>query len=281
MAKAEFGDDGFVEIDSRWIHYVEAGTGFPLILIPGSYSTYRVWNSVLAILAERFRLFALDPLGAGDSDKPAAGFRYTIGEQADAIAKGIRSLRLGKAHVVGASYGGTIAFNLAARYPDRIGKIVSIEGGIVRPKSLPGSPLEKILKYPVLGDALIGAIRAGWLNEIALDTIAEGWPMTKAERGRMRKEISFNARSAKRAAWYWIGRSHETLTPFEEEAKRIAAPVLYLRGGRSEFWEMAAETVRFLEQYLPQARIQTVEDGIHDLPSQKPYAVAEAILNFL
>jgi pimeloyl-ACP methyl ester carboxylesterase len=104
--------------------------------------------------------------------------------------------------------------------------------------------------------------------------------MTANQKKTMRTEISFNARSASRAAWYWIAKSPQTVTPFEEEAKRIAAPILYLAGGKSDFREMAVENIRFLRQYLPQAKIVEFEDGIHDLATQKPREVARAILEF-
>jgi len=283
MAHAEFGDDEFVEVGGYTLHYVEAGKGAPVIFIPGAFSTYRTWNPILPILAKDYRVVALDYLGTGDSDKPQSGFRYTIGEQADLVEKFIRALPLGKTHLVGASYGGTIVFNVAARHPRVVGKIVSIEGGIVRPESLPASPLEKWLAHPVLGDFVLALFRTGWFNRAAVDVISGEWfpQMTGAERRRMLSELSFNVRSATRAAWHGIGNSHRTLLPFEEEAKRITAPILYLAGKRSEFREMTAETIRFLEAHLPRARILDYDDGIHDLQSQKPYEVARRIREFL
>jgi pimeloyl-ACP methyl ester carboxylesterase len=283
MARAEFGEDEFAEVDGYRLHYVEAGEGKPVICIPGSWSTYRVWNPILPILAKRFRVLALDYLGTGDSDKPQSGFRYTIQEQADLIAKLIRTLRLGKVHLVGASYGGAIVFNLAARHPQICGKIVSIEGGIIRPKPLPGSPIEKWFRYPVIGELVIGLIHTGWFNRMVLKVITgkSFAHLTGAERRRALEEISFNARSATRTAWYWIGKSPQTLVPFAEEAKRIKAPILYMVGGESDFLDMTAETIRFLDAYLPHAKILNFEDGIHDLQSQKPYEVAKQILQFL
>jgi pimeloyl-ACP methyl ester carboxylesterase len=175
-----------------------------------------------------------------------------------------------------------IVFNLAARRPDVCGKIVSIEGGIVRPKTPPSSPLEKWLRYPLLGDLAIALIRSGMFNRAAMQVIAGEWfeRMTDAERRRMLEELAFNTRSAARAPWYWIGRSHLTLIPFEEQAKQIQAPILYMAGKQSDFRDVTAETIRFLNAHLPRAEILNFDDGIHDLQSQKPYEVAKAILRF-
>ncbi len=283
LSKAEYGEDEFREVDGYQIHYVDVGRGTPVLMIPGSFSTYRTWNPIVPKLSEKYRLLLLDYLGTGDSDKPRSGFYYSIGEQADWIAKFLRSLHLGKVCLVGASYGGAIVFNLAARYPDLTGKVVSIEGGLLKPVKMPSNPMEKLLGYPILGDLVIAIIRSGLMNGMALEWIAGAWfsKMTAYQKKLMQTELSFNARSASRVAWNWIAKSPQTVLLFEEEAKRITAPILYLAGEKSDFREMAAETIRFLHEYLPQAKIVEFANGIHDLVIQKPGKVARAIMEFL
>jgi pimeloyl-ACP methyl ester carboxylesterase len=282
LSKAEYGEDEFIEIDGYQIHYVDIGRGKPVLLIPGSFSTYRVWNAVIPRLSEEYHLLALDYPGTGDSDKPRSGFGYTIGEQADIAARLILKLRLGKAHLIGASYGGVIVLNMAARYAHAVGKVVSIEGGILKPKIMPANPMENLLRFPILGDLVIAIIRSGLLNGIVLESIAGGWSakMTADQKQKMREEISFNARSASRVAWYSIAKSPRTVMPFEEEAKRIRAPILYLAGKQSDFRAMAEENIGFLREFLPQAKVVEFSDGIHDLEMQKPREVARAILDF-
>jgi len=282
LSKAEYGEDEFLEIDGYQLHYVEIGKGKPVLLIPGSFSTYRSWNGIIPRLCEDYRLLALDYLGTGDSDKPRSGFGYTIGEQADLADRLIRKLRLGRTHLVGASYGGAIVLNMAARYPDAVGKVVSIEGGILKPKNMPSNPIENLLRYPILGDVMIAIIRSGAMNRLVMRRVAGAWypKMTASQKQILLAEISFNARSASRAAWYSIAKSSRTVIPFEEEAKRIRAPILYLAGEQSDFRAMAGENIRFLRENLPQAKILELSDGIHDLAVQKPREVARAILEF-
>jgi pimeloyl-ACP methyl ester carboxylesterase len=283
LSRAEFGDDEFVQVGRYQLHYVEAGKGAPVILIPGSFCTYRTWNTIIPRLSPRFRVLALDYLGAGDSDKPRSGFGYTVEEQADLIAEMISTLRLGKTHLVGASYGGAIALNMAARHPEAVDKVISIEGGVVKPKSMPSAPLEGLLRFPILGDLVLGVMRTGALSSLAMIAIAGAWypHMTKNERRRMLWEQSFNIKAATRIPWYRISIAHRTTASFEEEAKRIRAPILYVHGGQSDFHTMTEENIRFLREFLPHAQIKCFEDGIHDLQSQKPYEVAEMILEFL
>jgi len=147
LSEAKYGKDRFIEVEGYNIHYVEVGTGHAVILVPGSFSTYRAWNRVIPLFSDHYRLLALDYVGTGDSDKPKKGFRYTVEEQADLTAKMIEKLELGKVHLIGGSYGGEIVLNVVVRYPDLANKVVSIEGGVVRPEELPGDPEEMAMEH--------------------------------------------------------------------------------------------------------------------------------------
>jgi pimeloyl-ACP methyl ester carboxylesterase len=129
--KAKYGADKFVLIGRDKIHYLEAGQGTPVIMIPGSYSTYRVWVHLMPLLAGSFRLLVPD----FPPDK-----ELTIREQSDLIAQMARQLKLGKVNLVGGAQGGATVFEFAARYPDLTGKIISIAGDLVHPDELKADP---------------------------------------------------------------------------------------------------------------------------------------------
>jgi pimeloyl-ACP methyl ester carboxylesterase len=282
-SKSKYGEDKFTEVDGYVLHYIEVGKGHPVILIPGSFSTYRAWNRIIPLLSERYRLLALDYLGTGDSDKPTKRFRYTIEEQADLIAKMIRKLGIGKVHLVGGSYGGAIALSLAVRHPDLISKVVSIEGGVVIPENMPQSPVEYFLRYPIIGDLFIALTKTNFMTGALIRLIAGKWypHMTSDDKKEMKEQLRHNGKSSSRIPWYWISVSHKTAKPFEEEAKSIKVPVLYLYGTESDFKKSILEpNLKFFRTYLPKIKIAGVDGGIHDLEFQKPKEVANLILEF-
>ena len=284
IRKAKYGTDKFVLVGLYKLHYVEAGAGEPTILIPGSYSTYRVWNRLMPLLAKEFRLLAFDYLGVGDSDKPRKGFDYTIQEQTDIIARAVRQLELGRVNLIGGSYGGAIVFDFASRYPDLTGKIVSIEGGIVKPDKMKGDPLEYCLKFPVIGDLLVQVARTGVLNKPVAKVVVGKWysSMTPTDKAETLEQVSCNAKSASRIPWYKISLARKTSKDIEETARSIKAPILYLYGTESNFKEILLDrNLEYLKTYLPQSWIVALEGGIHDLALQKPAEVADLILEFL
>jgi pimeloyl-ACP methyl ester carboxylesterase len=282
--RAKYGMDKFALVQKYKIHYVEAGQGEPVLLIPGSFTTYRVWNRLMPLLSVKYKLLALDYLGVGDSDKPRRGFDYTVQEQTDIIALMVRQLSLGKVNLIGGSYGGTIVFDFAARYPDLVGKIVSIEGGVIKPDKMKGDPMEYCLKFPVVGDLFVQVVRTGVLNGPAVREVAGKWypEMTHEDKHEVLHQIEANSRSASRIPWYKISIARKTSKNIEEEAKSIKSPVLYLYGTKSDFKTILLDrNIEYLNKYLPQAWIVALEGGIHDLAMQKPAEVADLILEFL
>jgi len=282
-AAAQYGQDRFIEVGGYALHYVEVGSGEPVLLIPGSFSTYRSWNRLIPLLRDHYRLLALDYLGAGDSDKPHTGFLYTIEEQADLIARMIPQLGVERMHLIGSSYGGAIVLNLAARYPERVDKVVSIEGGVVVPAEMPADPLTPLLRSPFLGRLLVALMRTGLLNGPAVRLVAGKWyeEMTPEDRRAQREELAYNAQSADRVVWHHVGMAARTSRDFTAEAKTIRAPVLYLYGERTDFAALVAENRRFLEQHLPHVRVVEAAGGIHDLAFQQPERTAALIRGFL
>lgn len=98
------------------LNYDETGTGATVVLVHGGWSDRNNWFAVIPALAESFRVVAYDRRGHGLSQRDAGGTRR---DQEDDLAGLIESLG-GQAHVVGTSFGGSIAIGLASRRPDLV-----------------------------------------------------------------------------------------------------------------------------------------------------------------
>jgi len=280
---AQFGADKFTTAQKHNAHYVEVGQGPPAILIPGLFGTYRGFSRMLPLLAPHFRLIALDNFGTGDSDTPDDDFTYTVPEQADMVVRLMDELNIRQATLIGVSYGGMISLNIAARYPDRVTSLVCIEGAVIMPKPSPYNFMEQGLDTPIIGDAIIGFIRSGLLNEvIAKDVMGYAWPtMADEDKSAVKEIISHYTDAATRQTWLSLARALRTSKDFTEEAKVIKAPVLYLYGDKSSFREMVDTNIDYFKTHLPNVNMVSFEDGIHDLELQKPKETAAMILDFV
>ncbi|MDB5460598.1 MAG: alpha/beta hydrolase, partial [Caulobacteraceae bacterium] len=64
-----------VVINGVRLHFVEGGSGPPILLLPGWPQSWYAWRYVMPLLAKAGRrVIALDPRGMGDSDRPASGY---------------------------------------------------------------------------------------------------------------------------------------------------------------------------------------------------------------
>lgn len=96
------------------ITYRMEGEGPPVVLLHGFFGDHRVWRRQFE-LAESFTVVAWDAPGCGGSSVPPADFR--IADYADCLAGFIEALGLERPHILGNSFGGTLALALAAQYP--------------------------------------------------------------------------------------------------------------------------------------------------------------------
>lgn len=104
-------------------HYERAGDGPPLLFISGTGGDLRVQPNVFASpLAKSFDLLAYDQRGLGRTDKPDVP--YSMADYADDAAALLDHVGWSDALVLGVSFGGMVAQELALRHPSRVKRLV-------------------------------------------------------------------------------------------------------------------------------------------------------------
>ena len=135
----------FITANELRLHAVVGGAGPPLLLLAGWPQTWYAWRLVLPALAERYTVVALDPRGAGLSDKPATG--YDTGTLATDAAQAMAALGYPQFALAGIDVGMWTAYALAADYPGKVSRLAV--GEAIIPGILPSALLlanEAIIK---------------------------------------------------------------------------------------------------------------------------------------
>jgi 3-oxoadipate enol-lactonase len=113
----------FVTANGIRLYFERAGSGPPLLFISGTGGDLRVKPNVFdGPLAKRFDLLAYDQRGLGQSDKPDVP--YSMADYADDAAALMASQGWDEAAVIGVSFGGMVAQELAIRHPERVKRLV-------------------------------------------------------------------------------------------------------------------------------------------------------------
>jgi pimeloyl-ACP methyl ester carboxylesterase len=144
----------FVNVDGARVHYQEFGEAAkpPIVLIHGYTASVYVWKTAAPLLAAAgFHVFAVDLLGFGYSEKPS-WFDYSIQAQARMISRFMNRLGIGRATVIGSSYGGAVALNLALDYPESVEKLVLVDA--VCNDDVKNHPLLRLASLPGVGEAM-------------------------------------------------------------------------------------------------------------------------------
>jgi len=124
------GNGEYVEVNGINLYYERHGTGRPLILLHGGLASGEMFGPILPVFAERHQVIIPDLQGHGrtaDIDRP-----IDLQLMADDIAALIDHLGLAKPDVVGYSLGGGVAFFIASKYPDKVGKLVMASANVRR-----------------------------------------------------------------------------------------------------------------------------------------------------
>lgn len=108
------------------LHYMTAGQGHPLVLIPGLMQSLQRWveRGYVEHFSQSFRVIALDPLGHGLSDKPHTASAYHMARCALDVLAVLDAEGVREAHIWGYSRGARIANTVATLYSERVTSLI-------------------------------------------------------------------------------------------------------------------------------------------------------------
>lgn len=144
----------FITVDGIRVHYQEFGDAAapPMLLIHGYTASVYVWKTVAPMFAEAgYRVIAVDLVGFGYSEKPS-WFDYAIQSQARILSRFLNRLGIGKAVVVGSSYGGAVALSFTLDYGEMVEKLVLVDSVINDDQK--DHPLLRLAAIPGIGESL-------------------------------------------------------------------------------------------------------------------------------
>jgi pimeloyl-ACP methyl ester carboxylesterase len=116
-------EEAFVLVDGAKIHYQRAGTGRPLLLLHGLVGSAKNWRRNIDFLARDSSVYAIDHFNMGQSER-VPGLNAGLEATADRLAALMDALGLDEADIAGHSHGGAVAMMFAARYADRVRRLI-------------------------------------------------------------------------------------------------------------------------------------------------------------
>jgi len=125
-----------------------------VLLIHGLAGSSKTWDAVMPLLAERYDVIAPDLLGHGESAKPSGD--YSLGAFASGLRDFLAVLDVPRVTIIGHSFGGGVAMQLAYQHPELLDRLVLVGSGglgrevswLLRLLTLPGFEYVMPLGFP-------------------------------------------------------------------------------------------------------------------------------------
>ncbi len=113
-----------ITLENDLVHYEVLGRGRPVIFVHGWLGSWRYWVPAMQQLSAKYRTYALDLWGFGDSGRNAKN--YDFKDQVELLHEFMEKLGITKAALVGHSLGAAICLRYASLYPDRAPRLALI-----------------------------------------------------------------------------------------------------------------------------------------------------------
>ena len=152
----------YVEHDGLRMHYVEEGTGDPIVLLHGEPTWGFLYRRMIPGLAAAGRVLAPDLFGFGRSDKPLSQDDYTYDAHFRSIERFALELDLRELTLVVHDWGGPIGLRFAVAHPDRVARLVILNTGVGV-----GAPSEPWLRFRALVREVGSEFTASRLVQVA------------------------------------------------------------------------------------------------------------------
>lgn len=275
--KASMAVDRYLQVGGLRVHVRETGhpDAPPVLLLHGLMGHAREWDSLVEVLASRFRIIAVDQRGHGETDH-ADG--YTAEVMAGDVVGILDALDIPRTHFVAHSMGGIIATLVAARFPHLVDRFVLIDVG---PDSL--TTEWGITQLPIVLRTFAESVYDD--VEEAVHEWLSGDPLAREPLLRHYVEHCLVPRPDGRLGWCFdarkLGQFGTSVSGAElwDAIGRITAPTLLIRGEHSHL--LSPESAQTMVRRLRRGSFAQIARGGHDLGVQQPEAVARAAFGFL
>ena len=277
--------EAWAQIGDLNVRYLDwGGDGPPMIALHGLASSAHWYDIVAQRLQEHGRMIAPDQRGHGQTTQAATGYDWqTLSSD---IVGLMDHLGIDKAVVMGHSWGGNVAGNLAARFPQRVEKLVLIDGGFVGRRQQPEATWESFKERARPRD--VTGNREEFLDRLRVQ-LAECWSdelerivqtMVYEDEDGQIKDILHpdNHAQVMRAMW---DESPSSSLP------KVMCPTLLVPAGPrperagSEFAQMREEMVEMASKAIKNCQVHWIPNTMHDIGYHKPGELAEVIIDFL
>ncbi len=263
----------FVVLDGTMVHYRDEGTGYPMVLLHGAFSSLHTFDKWTEILKNEFRIVRYDLLGFGLTGKHSSD-DYSMEAQLKILRGLLDVLRIDRCVLCGSSLGAWIAWEFALKYPSRLRKLLLMDAaGFLDKDSIP-LPF-KMARTPFANKVVRMVVRRNLLEQFVRQVYSNEEKITTELIDRYFELFS---REGNPDA-FLIMVNKTTYKDNTHRLSNIRVPTLIL-WGEDDKWIPLENAHRFLN-LIPKARLVIYESVGHLPMEEEPDDTAAEIRRFI
>ncbi len=271
----------YVEIHGSKIHYIDEGSGDPILFLHGNPTSSYLWRNIIPYLVPHGRCIALDLIGMGKSDKPDLDYRFF--DHSKYVEGFIEKLDLSNLTLVIHDWGSALGFHYAMRHENKIKGIAFMEA-FMKPMKWEDFPRDFRMGFKLFRTSGIGWLMISVMNMFVTQILPQsivrklsaeeknyyGDPYkTVQSRKPVRQgpcEIPIEGQPPD---------VYEVISNYNQKLQESEVPKLLFfatPGGIIDF-----KTVDWCKQNLKNLKVVDIGNGIHFLQEDNPHLIGEEL----
>lgn len=277
-------DSQYAEVKGSKMHYVDVGSGDPILFLHGNPTSSYLWRNVLPHLQDQGRCIAPDLIGMGRSDKPEIG--YTFEEHYAYLRGFIEELGLENLTLVVHDWGSGLGFHYANDHPDNVRAVAFMEA-LYRPWTYERMPRQFELLFRLMRTPVAGWLFVSVANGFVTQLLPGGVERSLSDAELARYAEPYPTVASRKPVLQWPrevpiggtpGRVHEKVVAYNDWLESSAVPKLCLYADPGLL--IQDEDVAYIEREFPNTTTVDVGEGTHYLQEDAPDRIGEAIADW-
>jgi haloalkane dehalogenase len=271
----------YVEIHGSKIHYIDEGSGDPILFLHGNPTSSYLWRNIIPYLVPHGRCIAPDLIGMGKSDKPDLDYRFF--DHSKYVEGFIDKLDLSNITLVIHDWGSGLGFHYAMRHENNIKGLAFMEA-ILAPVTWENFPKDFKMGFKLMRTSGIGWFMISIMNVFVTQILPKAIVRKLSSEEKDYYAAPYKTVQSRKPVRQWPceipidGKPadvHEVISTYNQKLQESEIPKLLFSATPGGLIDN--KTVEWCKQNFKNLNVSDIGDGIHYLQEDNPHLIGEEL----
>lgn len=271
----------YVEVQGSKIHYIDEGSGSPILFLHGNPTSSYLWRNIIPYLAPHGRCIAPDLIGMGKSDKPDIDYRFF--DHSKYLEGFIEKLGLSNITLVIHDWGSGLGFHYAMRHENNIKGIAFMEA-IIKPMTWEDFPKDFKMGFKLFRTAGIGWLMLSVMNMFITKILPQAIVRKLSTEEMDYYADPYKTVHSRKPIRQWPceipiegnpADVFEVISDYNQKLQKSELPKLLFFANPGGLIDDKA--VQWCKQNLKNLKVVDIGDGVHYLQEDNPHLIGEEL----